>query len=236
MPVPRPPSLPPPTTRPSSPTAGAPALPLLARGASGAIGKAFFGGICRSEVPVVRRIVLSGSFRIGATTAVSAIRRPGAAESSGSRRDHSREPRPCSWPSGDPAQHIDRVVGHDDAAKLRRQIVRLRDDPDTGLRPLGAGHHAADVVGVDRNLGEVRLRRLRRRLRWGGLPARTRQLTTTTAPQSSTFDACVSSSCRFSYLVCSCRKSMALDQFGFTDARFAAYVCHQTNRTRERAA
>ena len=43
------------------------------------------------------------------------------------------------------------VAGHDDAVEARRQVGGLRDHPHTRLRPAGTGHHAADVIGVDRH-------------------------------------------------------------------------------------
>ena len=41
------------------------------------------------------------------------------------------------------------VVGDDDLGEFRRQLRRLRDHPDAGLRAVGPEHHAADVVIVD---------------------------------------------------------------------------------------
>ena len=47
------------------------------------------------------------------------------------------------------------VVGNDDARELGRQFGGLGDHPDAGLRPLRAGHHAADALGADLDvLGE----------------------------------------------------------------------------------
>ena len=56
------------------------------------------------------------------------------------------------------------VVGDDALGVAGRQIGGFRDHPDAGFRPLRAAHHAADVVGVDRNRAGRR-GRLRLRLR-----------------------------------------------------------------------
>src|SRR5262249_33617541 len=41
------------------------------------------------------------------------------------------------------------IVGDDDLGILGRQLGRFRDHPDAGLRPIRAGHYAADVIVVD---------------------------------------------------------------------------------------
>ena len=41
------------------------------------------------------------------------------------------------------------VVRHDHAGKFGGKIRGLGDDPDASLRPIGATHHAADVIRVD---------------------------------------------------------------------------------------
>src|SRR6266487_2507242 len=41
------------------------------------------------------------------------------------------------------------VVGHDDADELRGQVAGLGDHPDARFRPVRAGDHTADVIGVD---------------------------------------------------------------------------------------
>ena len=45
------------------------------------------------------------------------------------------------------------VVGDDDPRELRRQLVRLRDHPDSGFRPVGAPHDAAEVGVADTDRG-----------------------------------------------------------------------------------
>ena len=50
------------------------------------------------------------------------------------------------------------VIGDDRLDVARRQITRLGDHPDAGFGPVGARHHAADVVVVDGDSGLLRAR------------------------------------------------------------------------------
>ena len=55
----------------------------------------------------------------------------------------------CLWQVG---HHIaPATIGDDDLGEFGRQVGRFRDDPDAGFRPVGAGHHACEVVVADRD-------------------------------------------------------------------------------------
>ena len=43
------------------------------------------------------------------------------------------------------------IVGDDNFDEAHRQVAGFRNHPDAGFRPIGAAHHAADVVGINRH-------------------------------------------------------------------------------------
>ena len=73
---------------------------------------------------------------------------------------------PCPDPVVDVRQirqHIPAsIVSDDHLAELRPQIVGFGDYPHPCLGTIGSAHHAADVVGVDRNARFLRAQRHRR--------------------------------------------------------------------------